>query len=216
MRVQLTFVLIASALAGCTTPAGNHPGLRGVQSVNEPVMSRGSFAYDAAAGGGYLSPEEIGRLDGWFRSLALGYGDRVYLDGGYSASARAQVADLAGRYGMLLSPAAPVTAGVVPGGHMRVIVSRNRVEVPGCPNWSVPSQPNLSNSMMSNFGCAVNSNFAAMVANPEDLFHGRAGPAASDGVAGAKAVQMYRDWPLTGIKPGQDLRPLRPEATRED
>jgi hypothetical protein len=28
---------------------------------------------------------------------------------------------------------------------------------------------------MSNFGCAVNSNLAAMVANPEDLFHGREG-----------------------------------------
>ena len=69
---------------------------------------------------------------------------------------------------------------------------------------------------MSNYGCAANSNMAAMVANPEDLFHGRAGPAASDGVAGAKAVQMYRDWPLTAIKPGQELRPLRENLTRKE
>ena len=93
------------------------------------------------------------------------------------------------------------------------LVSRARAVVPNCPNWSVPSQPNYDQSMLSNFGCGVNSNFAAMVANPEDLFRGRSGPAASDGIAGAKAVQMYRDWPLTGIVTGQELRPLPSSAT---
>ena len=56
-----------------------------------------------------------------------------------------------------------------------MVVSRTRAEVPDCPNWSVPSQPNYNNRTMSNFGCAVNSNLAAMVANPEDLIHGREG-----------------------------------------
>ncbi len=213
MRSTLACMLLASALAGCATPGAN-PVARGVQSLNEPVMTRASFAFDAVAPGGYLPPEEIGRLDGWFRSLQLGYGDRIFLDGAFADSARAQVADLAGRYGMMVSPAAPVTAGVVPAGYLRVVVSRNRAEVPACPNWSGPSQPNYDHAMMSNYGCGVNSNLAAMVANPEDLFHGRAGPAASDGVAGAKAVQMYRDWPLTGIIEGQAKRPLKPEATK--
>lgn len=213
MRSTFACVLLASALAGCATPGAN-PAARGVESINAPVLTRATFAFDAVAPGGYLPPEEIARLDGWFRSLELGYGDRIYLDGAYSDSARAQVAELAGRYGMMVSPAAPITAGLVPAGHLRVIVSRNRAEVAACPNWSAPSQPNFDNAMMSNFGCAVNSNVAAMVANPEDLFNGRSGPAASDGVAGAKAVQMYRDWPLTGITEGQAKRPLKPEATK--
>ncbi len=213
MRSTFACMLLASAMVGCATPGAN-PAARGVQSLNEPVMTRASFAFDAVAPGGYLPPEETARLDGWFRSLELGYGDRIFLDGAFADSARAQVAALAGHYGMMVSPAAPVTAGVVPEGYLRVVVSRNRAEVPACPNWSMPSQPNYDHAMTSNYGCGVNSNLAAMVANPEDLFHGRPGPAASDGVAGAKAVQMYRDWPLTGISDGQAKRPLKPEATK--
>lgn len=213
MRSTLACALLASVLTGCAPTAVN-TAARGVESINQPVLTRASFAFDAAAPGGFLPPEEVARLDGWFRSLALGYGDRIYLDGAYSDSARAQVADLAGRYGMMMSAAAPVTAGAVPPGYLRVIVSRNRAEVAACPNWSGAGATNYDNAMMPNFGCGVNSNLAAMVANPEDLIHGRAGPAASDGVAGAKAVQMYRDWPLTGVIEGQTKRPLKPEATK--
>ncbi len=207
MRSTLACILLASAVAGCATPGAN-PAARGVESINQPLMTRASFAFDAVAPGGSLPPEEVARLDGWFRSLELGYGDQIYLDGAYADPARAQVAGLAGRYGMMVSQAAPVTAGAVPAGHMRVIVSRNRAEVAACPNWGAPELSNYDHAMMPNYGCGVNSNLAAMVANPEDLFHGRAGPAASDGVAGAKAVQMYRDWPLTGIIDGQAKRPL--------
>ncbi len=207
MRSTFACVLLASALASCATPATN-TAARGVESINQPVLTRASFAFDAIAPGGSLPPQEMARLDGWFRSLELGYGDLIYLDGDNAGSAQAQVAALAGRYGMMVSAAAPVTAGVVPAGYLRVVVSRNRAEVAACPNWSAPAHANYDNAMMTNFGCGVNSNLAAMVANPEDLFHGRAGPAASDGVAGAKAVQMYRDWPLTGIIDGQAKRPL--------
>lgn len=208
MRTKLIAVLLASAVAGCATP-GQSTADRGVASVNEPVLSRATFVIDLAAPGGVLPPEEMARLDGWFRSLQLGYGDSIFVDGAYSDAARGQVAEVAGRYGLMVLPAAPVTAGVVPPGTARVVVARNRAEVAGCPNWSVPSQPNFTNRSMSNFGCAVNSNLAAMVANPEDLFHGREGPAAVDGIAGAKAIQMYRNWPLTGIVEGQTRRRLK-------
>ncbi|HYI42121.1 MAG TPA: CpaD family pilus assembly protein [Sphingomicrobium sp.] len=208
-------ILLALAVAGCQTP-GSQPAMRGVASVHEPVLTRSSVAFDAGAQGGYLSPEELARLDGWFRSMDLGYGDTIYVDGGYPDQTRAQVAQLAGRYGMMLSAAAPVTAGAVPAGFMRVIVSRASAHVPGCPNWNVHSQPNYNNLSMSNFGCGVNANLAMQAANPEDLFRGRSGPAASDGVAGAKAVQMYRDWPLTAIEPGQKLRPLPSSGTRTE
>ena len=207
MVKKLLPVLLASAVAGCMTP-GAPLASRGVEPVNQPVLNRSTFTVDVAAPGGVLAPAEVDRLDGWFRSLDLGYGDSIYVDGANASTARAQVAEVAGNYGMMVLPAAPVTAGAVAPDMVRVVVSRTRAEVPGCPNWSLPSQPNFENQTMSNFGCSVNSALAMQVANPEDLFHGRQGPATVDAIAGAKAIQMYRDWPLTGVKEGQARRPL--------
>jgi pilus assembly protein CpaD len=201
-------ILLASAVAACTTP-GAPLADRSVESVNQPVLNRATFATDIPAPGGILGPSEVARLDGWFQSLDLGYGDSIYVDGAYADTARVQVAETASNYGMMVLPAAPVTAGAVPGGTIRVVVSRTRAEVPGCPNWRVPSQPNFENRSMSNFGCGVNSNLAMQVANPEDLLHGRQGPATVDAIAGAKAILMYRDWPLTAIIDGQSKRPLK-------
>ena len=101
-----------------------------------------------------------------------------------------------------------MTSGMVQPGTVRVVVSRRRATVPNCPNWSLPSEPNFGNRNMPNFGCGVNSDLAMQVANPEDLFHGRQGPATVDAIAGTKAIQMYRDWPLTGVQEGQKKRPL--------
>ena len=205
MRTKLIGVLLASAVAGCATAPNNGPADRGLASVNEPVLSRATFALDLAAPRGALAPQEMARLEGWFRSLDLGYGDSIYVDGVYSDEARAQVAEIAGRYGMLVLPAAPVTAGMVPPGTVRVVVSRNRAEVPGCPNWTVPSQPNFENRTMSGFGCAVNSNLAEMVANPEDLFHGREGTGVGDALTASKAVDSYRKSKPTGEKGLQSI-----------
>lgn len=215
MRTKLIAVVLASAVAGCATPGQQLPS-RGVESVHQPVLNRSTFTVDLSAPGGVLAPSELARLDSWFQSLDLGYGDSIYLDGAYAETTRAQLAEVAGRYGMMVLPAAPVTAGMVPAGSVRVVVSRNRAEVPGCPDWTVPASPNYENRMMSNFGCSVNSNLAMQVANPEDLFHGRAGPATVDAIAGAKAVEMYRNWPLTGVKQGQSERPFKPlDSTTE-
>ncbi len=116
-----------------------------------------------------------------------------------------QVARIAGQYGMLVSDGAPVTTGVVQPGAVRVVVSRRRAEVPGCPNWSVPAQPNFQNRSMSNYGCALNSNLAMQVANPEDLLHGREGSGVGDAMTGAKAIQFYRRSEPTGAKGLQDI-----------
>ncbi len=200
-------VLLASAVAACTTP-GASTADRGLESVNQPVLNRSNFAVDVAAPGGSLPPAEIARLDGWFQSLGLGYGDSIFVDGTNAQTAREQVANLAGKYGMMILPAAPVTAGVIPPGMVRVIVTRTRAEVPGCPNWSVASQPNFDNRSMSNFGCGLNSDLAMQVANPEDLFHGRQSGSTVDTIAGAKAIMMYRNWQLTGMQSGQSQRAL--------
>lgn len=190
-------VLLASTVAACMTP-GEDTADRGVEAVNEPVLSRATFALDLSAPGGVLAPEEVARLDGWFQGLNLGYGDSIFVDGAYGEAARAQVSEIAGRYGLLVLPAAPITAGAVPPGTVRVVVSRTRAEVPGCPNWDIPSQPNYKNRMMPGFGCAVNSSMAAMVANPEDLFYGRDSSGASDSRTAVKPVTFYRTSPPTG------------------
>lgn len=203
MRLNIALVLLASAVAGCSTPGADNAA-RGVEAINQPVLTRASFAFDAVAPGGYLPPQEMARLDGWFRSLGLGYGDVVHVDGAFADSARAQVAELAAQYGLMVSPAAPVTTGVVPGGYLRIVVSRNRAEVPGCPNWSVPSYANWDHAMIANFGCAVNSNLAAMVANPQDLFYGREGSGLSDTRTATKPITTYRTAPPTGTQGLQD------------
>ena len=126
---------------------------------------------------GSLSPAEAARLDGWFRALGLGYGDSIYVDGAYAGAARADVARVAGQYGLLVSAGAPVTAG------QRSRRARSAWSsaapaptVPDCPNWERAVAAQLTTTAsMSNFGCAVNGNLAAMVANPEDLIHGREG-----------------------------------------
>ncbi|NUQ17879.1 MAG: hypothetical protein HOP95_05395, partial [Sphingomonas sp.] len=137
--------------------------------------------------------------------LGLGYGDAIYVDGATADAARGQVAAIAGQYGMGVSAGAPVTVGAVAPGAVRVVVSRRRALVPNCPNWSKVSQPNYYNQNMSNFGCSVNSNIAAMVANPEDLIHGREGAGIGDVRTAAKAVILYRSTPPTGSKGLQSI-----------
>jgi pilus assembly protein CpaD len=201
MASKTAILLVAAALGGCAYHPGPEPEA-GLEAVNQPVLSRSDFVFDAAAPDGVLPSAEATRLDAWFGSLDLHYGDNVYVDGGpYSEAARAQVADVAGRYGLLVSQgAAPVTAGTVPSGSVRVVVSRTVASVPNCPNWDRPSQPNYNNKSLPGLGCAVNSNMAAMVANPEDLFHGREGSSVGDAVTAAKAINAYRTTPPTGTK----------------
>ena len=199
MASKTAILLVAAvALSGCAYKPG--PDLEaGMAAVNVPVISRADYAFDAAATNGTLSPSEAARLDAWFRSMDLRYGDSVYVDGGaYSEAARAQVADIAGNYGILVSQGAPVTAGAVVPGSVRVVVSRNVASVPNCPNWDRPAQPNYNNKMLPNFGCGVNSNLAAMVANPEDLIHGREGSGIGDAATAARAINVYRTKPPTG------------------
>ena len=204
MASKSAILFIAAALSGCNSTFQDQAD-RGVGAVNVPVVTRAHYVFDAAAPAGNLAPNEAARLDGWFRGLGLGYGDSIYVDGDYAGAAFSDVARVAGNYGLLVSAGAPVTPGAVPAGMVRVVVSRARAEVPNCPNWSVPSQPNPNNRSMSNFGCSVNSNLAAMIANPEDLVHGREGSGVNDAQTAAKAVGTYRKQEPTGLKGLQDI-----------
>ena len=193
----MLFRSASATLAGCQVHRGVDEPARGLVAVNQPVVSRADYAFDAAAPGGNLDPSEAARLDGWFRGLELGYGDVISLDGPDAPAARADVARVASRYGMLVSEGAPVTAGAIAPGAVRVVVSRTRADVPGCPDWSRPSNSNFNNLLMSNFGCAVNGNLAAMVANPGDLVSGREATGI-DPATGTRAIQSYRAQTPTG------------------
>jgi pilus assembly protein CpaD len=209
MASKSAILLAAAVLTGCTGYTPHDLPDRGVASVNVPVLTRADFVFDAAAPDGSLAPGEAARLNAWFAGLDLGYGDSIYVDGPYGA--RSEVAQVAGNYGLLVSPSAPVTGGPVGPGNARVIVSRMRATVPNCPNWSVPAQPSADNRAMSNFGCAVNSNLAAMVANPQDLVYGREGSGVGDSLTASKAIGSYRKAEPTGTKGLQDINTKKGE-----
>jgi len=64
--------------------------------------------------------------------------------------------------------------------------------VDGCPYWQNPDIDSPVRTA-TNYGCAFNSNLAAMVANPDDLVHGR--EASGDGavVVAGRALRAYRE-----------------------
>ena len=92
MRNLLALALLASALGGCgTLPTGDDPRT-GMIPVKTPVIERHDYVFDASTPDGYLAPSDAARLDAWFRSLELSYGDKIYVDGSYGDSTRAEVA----------------------------------------------------------------------------------------------------------------------------
>ena len=175
MKRSLTGALALSlglALASC----GGMPQNRTVYSVHQPVVERSTVALDVTTNASGLPVAEQRRVAEWFEAMDLRYGDRVSVEDPFDREeTRAAVADVAGRYGMLLSDAAPVTSGDLQPGQARVVITRSRASVPGCPDWSAKSDATLSNGMSPGYGCANNGNMAAMVANPEDLIKGQKG-----------------------------------------
>ena len=194
MRRILTTLMITAGLS--VSACG--PVNRGLESANQPVVSRSDYVFDVSGDGIRADPaSEARRIEGWFDALKIGYGDRVSLDDpSHSGDARELVSALLARRGLLLSDAAPVTSGEIAPGATRIIVSRSSALV-DCPNWDRKSQPEFASSTMSNYGCATNANLAAMVANPEDLIQGQ-NNTDLDSTLASKAIRGYRDAALTG------------------
>jgi pilus assembly protein CpaD len=186
---------LPSAAFAKKPPRERHDASRGLDSLNQPVVQRTDYLLDLADNGG-LSDSDMGRLDAWFDSLGLGYGDHVSVDQGTSAG-RGDIARVAATYGLLLTPGAPVLEGDIPMGAVRVIVSRTTASVPNCPNYDVQRGPS---STSSNYGCGVNSNLAAMIADPNDLVLGQSGSVVTDAHTSSKAIRFYRQSHPTGTK----------------
>jgi pilus assembly protein CpaD len=183
-------------LAGC----GGIPTNRSLESIHQPVVERVNYTVDVATGPGGLSYPEQRRLADWFEAMDLRYGDRIAIDDPLkSESTRAAVEALAGRYGLLVCDDAPTTQGYVNAGTARIVVTRAKASVPGCPDWSAKNDFNPNNATTSNYGCAVNSNIAAMVADPEHLLKGAAGRGDTVVMSNSKAISAYRDQKPTGV-----------------
>lgn len=191
--MKFKYVAVASlglALAGCSLGGPN----TSMYSTHQPVVERSTFALDVNVDGGGVTGSEQRRMTEWFDALDLGYGDRVAIDYGMgyvNPAVRASVAAIAEERGVLVTETAPVTAGAIEPGSVRVVVSRSRASVPTCPDWSTSSDRNYNSSNHSNYGCASNSNLAAMVADPEDLVRGRKNTS-RDGTTGNVAINKQR------------------------
>lgn len=184
-KVHLLPLLALASLSACGGTEN-----RGLESVHQPVISRTDYVYDIRDG---VSPESARRLTAWFDSLNVHYGDNVTIDDPTdSATNRAAVQSVANRYGLVVQGSAPVTQGEVAPGMFRVVVSRSKAEVPGCPDWSRTSVGNYKGDMPSNYGCATNANLAAMVANPEDLVSDRQPGRVSDNTTSGNAIRKIK------------------------
>jgi pilus assembly protein CpaD len=188
------------AVAGCAgqprqLSAANNTS---VYSLHQPVVEHTNYVFDVNAQGDSVSQAELERLAAWFESIELRYGDKLSLDdgGGYSAGARADIARLLAEYGLTLESGAPVTQGSVPQGAVRVVASRSSASVPECPQWG---DPGIESPVRTgtNYGCATNSNLASMIANPDDLIHGRDAALGGAQTAG-RAIRAYREGQPTG------------------
>jgi pilus assembly protein CpaD len=188
--------LLAMPLAACKTSVN-----RGVQSVHQPVVSHSAFTYDVQAGpDGSLSASEARRLDDWFGSIGLGYGDQVAIvtDGYYSPTLRDGIADVVARHGMLVGEDSSAAAGSAPAGSIRLVVRRASAHVPGCPDWSGKGETEFQLGTTSNFGCGINGNLAAMVANPDDLVRGQSSDSDLRTATSNRAISTYREKTPTG------------------
>jgi pilus assembly protein CpaD len=187
------------ALSACNTVGTGAEINRSLDSVKQPVVDQQTYSLDLAATSSGLPVSEQHRLADWFDSMNLRYGDRIGVDDATaSAAVRGDVGKIAGRYGLLVGDGAPVTEGYVDPGKVRVVVTRSRAYVPGCPDWSDHVTEYGTNSTAPGFGCAINGNLAAMIADPQQLLHGAAGTGDTVIMSSTKAIESYREAKPTG------------------
>jgi pilus assembly protein CpaD len=189
------------SLAGC----GGMPTNTSLYSLKQPVVERTNMTLDVNTSASGLPISEQQRLDGWFETMDLRYGDRIAIENpGQDPAVTNAIRDLAARYGLIISDTAPVTPGMINPGQARVVITRTSAAVPGCPDWSAKSDMNYTNGTSPNFGCAINSNMAAMVADPQDLLEGKKGDSETIIATSNKAISTYRKTAPTGAGGLQD------------
>ncbi|HUD93704.1 CpaD family pilus assembly protein [Sphingobium sp.] len=197
IKTLAAVALLAMPLAGCVSDSPN----RSVESIHQPVVSYAAYTFDVQTGAGdVLTPGEAGRLEDWFSSIKLGYGDQVAIvaDGYTGPALREEIANVVARHGLLVGEDSSAAAGTAPQGAVRLIVRRSSASVPGCPDWSAKQETEMTMGASSNYGCGVNGNLAAMIANPEDLVRGQSTDSDLRTATSNRAISTYRDKAPTG------------------
>jgi len=193
-RGALAALALGLALSGCA----GMPTNRSMYSVHEPVVEKANYTFDLSSNEAGLSYPEQQRLAGWFKEIGLRYGDKLAInDPLQSPGTRAAVEAIASKYGMMVDDDVPAT-GPVLAGTARVVVTRSKAAVHGCPDWSAHSDANFANGLSPNFGCGVNSNLAAMVADPDHLIKGDDATGNTTIMSSNKAISTYREQVPTG------------------
>lgn len=196
---KISAAALVAAMSLGLSACGPLPKNTSLESVRQPVVERVNYVLDVTSDHSGLSYSEKARLRGWLEAMNLRYGDRIYIDDPASSGrVRGDVEDLVGKYGLLVSEDAPVTPEYIASGNARVIVTRFKAHVPGCPDWSVRSDANPKNGLSPNYGCATNSNLASMVANPEHLLRGDTANGNTSVMTSDKAIEAYRKATPTG------------------
>ncbi len=195
MKTISSAAAIALGLSLSACASGPSVENRSLNSVHQPVVERSNYAIDLAlTSGGALPVQEQKQLSEWFGAMNLSYGDRISIDDASSSlAARSMIEAIASNYGLQVAGTAPVTAGQVAPGSIRVVVTRSQAYVPGCPDWATKYENNVRNATSSNFGCATNANMAAMIADPQDLVEGKDSGPNRDVSVGTKAVETLRN-----------------------
>jgi pilus assembly protein CpaD len=198
LKTLAAIAILATPLTAQAAPRAN----RTMDSIHQPVVGHSAYTFDVQAGSsGGLTPTEAIRLNDWFVSIGLGYGDNVAIvtDGGYfNPALRDDVDAVVAHHGLLVATDSSAEAGQAPAGSVRLIVRRATASVPGCPDWHEKQEADMNLGTSSNFGCGVNSNLAAMVANPEDLVRGQGTDSDMRTVTSNRAISTYRDKAPTG------------------
>lgn len=216
IKLLASIALLAGAASACAPATNdlsaiNNPSM---YSVHQPVVERTDFVFDVRSDATGLPAGEADRLRGWFDSIQLRYGDSVTVEtAGHGGAARADIARVVGDYGLLLSEEpAPVTAGAVPTGTVRIVASRSIATVENCPSW--PTEDNglaPPQNTSANYGCATAGNLAAMVANPQDLVQGRDHSARGGATVAGRAIRTYREMQPTGRQALQSTTTSSPQ-----
>lgn len=198
-RAASTALAISLGLGLAACGGGIEGNNYSLNSVRQPVVERHNFVLDLRTSPAGLDAMEQMRLNDWFETLDLGYGDRVAIDTPVSNPAvREDVAAVAARHGILLADGAPITQGYVEPGNVRVVVTRSTASVPGCPDWSEGYGFQRDNFTSDGFGCAINGNLAAMVADPEHLLEGAKGTGETVVMSSNRAIETFRNREPTG------------------
>jgi pilus assembly protein CpaD len=198
---KVSAIALGITLSLGLTACGGMPTNRQLESIKQPVVERTNYTFDVRTMPDGLAISEQQRLNGWFETMDLRYGDRITVDDPtLNPAVTTAISELAARYGLIVKGTAPTTAGAVGPGMARVVITRSVASVPGCPDWSTKSDMNYNNALSPGFGCGVNSNMAAMIADPQDLLTGRKGSSETLINTSNKAISTFRETPPTGAQ----------------